>query len=152
VRSRSGPRVRVGALCLLAFAFARGVPSTSAEHRAPVVVVRGPTLVAFFAPVTHQELERSADANEALSDFQLYARQARPALAARGVSFEELYTRSFRVSDGKHVRVFRTTPSGVGYYFVIPGRKPHVEYGVMTSDDLINAANRYFGGVLRRTD
>jgi hypothetical protein len=56
------------------------------------------------------------------------------------------------VSDGKHVRVFRTTPSGVGYYFVIPGRKPHVEYGVMTSDDLINAANRYFDGVLRRTD
>jgi hypothetical protein len=136
--------VRVGTLCLLAVAFAPAMPSTAADHHLPVVVVRGPTVVAFFPPVTKEELDRSPDTNEALSDFQLYARQARPALAARGVAFEELYTRSFRVSDGKRVKVFRPGSVRVGYYFAIPGKKPHLEYGVMTSDDLIDTAERYF--------
>jgi hypothetical protein len=144
VRNHLGWRgVRVGTLCLLAVAFAPAT-STAADHHAPVVVVRGPTVVAFFPPVTQKELDGSPDTNEALSDFQLYARQARTALAARGVAFEELYTRSFRVSDGKRVKVFRPGSVRVGYYFAIPGKKSHLEYGVMTSDDLIDTAERYF--------
>ena len=92
-----------------------------------------------------KELDRSADTNEALSDFQLYARQARPALAARGVVFKELYTRCFRVNDGERIEVFRPgSVRNIGYYFAVPGKKPHVQYGVMTSDDLIHAAERYF--------
>jgi hypothetical protein len=32
-----------------------------------------------------------------------------------------------------------------GYYFIAHGKKPHVEYGVMTDADLLAAAKQYFG-------
>ena len=33
---------------------------------------------------------------------------------------------------------------GVGYYFVASGKKPRVEYGVLTDSDLLHAARNYF--------
>jgi hypothetical protein len=135
--------MRCGAVCFLAAAFALGNSGLAAEHP-PVVVVRGPTVVAFHPPVTQAQMDQSPATNEVLSDFQLYAREARAAFARRGVQFEELYTRSFRVRDGKHVQIFRPGPVEIGYYIAMPGKKPEVEYGVITSDDLVERAEAYF--------
>lgn len=52
-----------------------------AAEKQPVVVVTGPTIVAFF-PVTKAELQKDADTNEALADFQFYAKQVRDRIAA----------------------------------------------------------------------
>jgi hypothetical protein len=38
---------------------------------------------------------------------------------------------------------------GVGYFFIAPGKEPHVEYGVMTDADLLDAARKYFGIAIR---
>ena len=111
----------------------------------PLVVVRGPTIVAFFEPVTAEELEKDPDTNEALSDFQFYAGQVREPLRKMGVEFQELYARSFRLRIGKKVTTFRPGEITVGYYFVKPGKKPRIEYGVNTSTDLIEIAREYFG-------
>jgi hypothetical protein len=44
-----------------------------AAEKQPIVVVAGPTIVAFF-PVTKTELQKDADTNEALDDFQFPTR------------------------------------------------------------------------------
>jgi hypothetical protein len=118
------------------------VAAGSAEKQ-PVIVVRGPTVVAFFEP--QAKLDKDPDTNEALADFQLYARRARAPLAKAGIEFHELYARSFRLRSGNKWTRFRTVKEGVGYYLVAPGKKPHIEYGAMTDVDLLQAANQYFG-------
>jgi hypothetical protein len=45
---------------------------------------------------------------------------------------------------GKRLITFRPA-KGVGYYLVEPGKKPRIEYGVMTDADLLRVANEYFG-------
>ena len=57
-------------LCALAVA-------PRAAEKQPVVVVRGPTVVAFFEPVPQAQLDKDPDTNEALADFQLYAKNVR---------------------------------------------------------------------------
>jgi len=32
----------------------------------------------------------------------------------------------------------------VGYYFIAPGKAPHIEYGVLTDVDIVQAAAAYF--------
>jgi hypothetical protein len=49
------------------------------------------------------------------------------------------------VRVGKIVKAFRPVKGDVGYYFVAPGKKPRIEYGVMTDADLLQVANEYFG-------
>ena len=98
----------------------------------PTLVVAGPTIVAFFA-VTKAELEKDADTNEALADFQLYANQARDPLKKAGIEFSEVYVHSFRVRIGRETTVFRPAKGNDGYYLIIPGKKPRIEYGVMTT-------------------
>jgi hypothetical protein len=46
---------------------------------------------------------------------------------------------------GKAATTFKPTKVDVGYYLVAPGRKPRVEYGVMTDADLLQVADEYFG-------
>lgn len=104
----------------------------------PTFVVRGPTILAFFPPT-------DPDTNEALSDFQQYARQARAPLSKLGVDFKEVYVGSFRVTSAGRTTRFRPGRTKVGYYFVLPGKKPRVEYGVMTDSDLIQDAKDHFG-------
>ena len=110
-----------------------------------IVVVRGPTIVAFFEPVSDKVMKQDADTNEALSDFQLYARQVRGPLRRRGIEFEELYVHSFQVRDGGKLVTFRPGKVKVGYYLIAPGKTPRIEYGVMTDLDLLSLADRYFG-------
>lgn len=115
-----------------------------AAEKQPVVVVAGPTIVAFF-PVTKTELQKDADTNEALADFQFYAKQVREPLKKTGIEFQEVYAQSFRVRIGQEATVFRPAKGNVGYYLIVPGKKPRIEYGVMTNTDLLQVANEYFG-------
>jgi hypothetical protein len=115
-----------------------------AAEKPPVVVVAGPTIVAFF-PVTKTAVQKDADTNEALADFQFYAKQVREPLKKTGIEFQEVYAQSFRVRIGQEATVFRSAKGNVGYYLIVPGKKPRIEYGVMTNTDLLQVANEYFG-------
>lgn len=120
------------------------VSLVAAAEKQPVVVVAGPTIVAFF-PVTKTELQKDADTNEALADFQFYAKQVREPLKKKGIEFQEVYAQSFRVRIGQEAKVLRPAKGNVGYYLIVPGKKPRIEYGVMTDTDLLQFANEYFG-------
>jgi hypothetical protein len=126
------------ALCALAV-------EPRAAERQPVVVVRGPTIVAFFGPVAPAKVDKDLDANEVLADFQFYARSVRTPLRKAGIEFHELYAHSFRLRVGNQLTTFRPVKVDVGYYLVAPGKKPRIEYGVMTDADLLQVANEYFG-------
>jgi hypothetical protein len=115
-----------------------------AAEKQPAVVVAGPTIVAFF-PVTKAGLQKDADTNEALADFQFYAKQVREPLKKRGIEFQEVYAQSLLVHIGQQATVFRPAKGRVGYYLILPGKKPRIEYGVMTDTDLLQVANEYFG-------
>ena len=119
-------------------------PNLAAEKQS-LVVVHGRTIVAFFPPVTDAELQKDPNTNEALADFQVYAERVRRPLGRAGIEFHELYAHSFRVRMGKIVTTFRPIRADVGYYFIVPGKEPHVEYGVRTDADLLQVAHDYFG-------
>lgn len=112
----------------------------------PVIDIRGPTVIAFFPPVTQAELEKDPDTNEALADFQVYARKVREPLRKAGIAFHELYAHSFRIRMGMKLTTFRPGKIEVGYYLVAPGKEARVEHGVLTDVDILEVANEYFGG------
>jgi hypothetical protein len=130
-------------VCFALYVITSSVAAGSADKH-PVIVVRGPTVVAFFEPVPQTKLEKDPGANEALADFQLYARSVREPLRKAGVEFHEVYSRSFQLREGKRLTTFRPAKAKVGYYLIAPGRKPRVEYGVLTDADLLQTANEYF--------
>jgi len=109
----------------------------------PVVRVRGATIIAFFPPPEAAD-DADGGANESLDDFRFYAEQVRQPLSRAGVNFQVLYARSLRVRLGTGTILFHTK-GGVGYYLISPGKKPLVQYGVMTDSDLLLVAKRYFG-------
>jgi hypothetical protein len=115
----------------------------------PTFDIRRPTVVALFPPVTQSELSKDADTNEALADFQVYATQVKEPLEEVGVDFKEVHVHGFRVRLGKTVTTFRPVKAEVGYYFVAPGKKPRIEYGVMTDVGLSQVASEYFGAIQR---
>lgn len=110
----------------------------------PAFVVRRPMIVAFFS-VTQRETDNDPDTDEALSDFQFYAGKVRGAFSERGIEFQEVYARSFRVISGGRTLTFRAGRGQAGYYLVAPARKPRIEYGVKTDADLLEIASKYFG-------
>jgi hypothetical protein len=137
--------VQLVALCLL---LGRGLALGQAEEE-PIVEVQGPTVIAFFAPVSAAEMEKDPDTNEVLADFQVYAARLREPLRKAGVQFEELYVHSFRLRVGNSVTGFRPAKVDVGYYFVMPGKKPRIECGVLTDVDILEEAQEYFGNSIR---
>jgi hypothetical protein len=108
------------------------------------VVVKGPTVVAFFPPVTDAELSKDPDTNESLADFQLYATRVREKLNNVGIEFEEISAPSFAVRCGAKTTTFAPKRRQSGYYFIAPGKLPRVEYGVMTDVDILRVAAEYF--------
>jgi hypothetical protein len=123
-----------------------GFRADAAVKAPPAFIVKGPTVVAFFPPVSDAELADDADLSETLSDFQYYADEVRGPFKKAGISFHETYTRSFTVRLKTRAITFRTTRrKDVGYYFIAPGKKPQVEYDVMTDEDLLDVAHDYFG-------
>lgn len=101
-------------------------------------------VLAFFPPVSSKELDQGPSTNEALSDFQLYANQVRGPLSKLGVDFQQVYAHSFRVTNAGRATTFHPFDK-IGYYFVAPGRKPRIEYGVATDVDILQVAKDYFG-------
>jgi hypothetical protein len=134
--------VPVLALCSV---FPLFVARAEALPKQPRVVIRRPTVIAFFSPVTERELERDPDTKEALADFQFYASRAREPLLKLGVDFKEVYARSFRVTVSGRTIIFHAGSVGVGYYFISAGTKPRVDHGVNTDDGIIGAAKEHFG-------
>jgi hypothetical protein len=120
-------------------------PALVGAPKQTVVVISGPTVIAFFPLVTPAELNNDPDTNEALADFQFCAKSVRKPLHNMGVSFEEIYGPSFRVQVGARITTFRPGKVNVGYYFAAPNRKPRIEYGVLTGVDLRQIASEYFG-------
>ena len=110
----------------------------------PTFAITGPTVIAFCRPVTDAELEKEPGTNEVLSDFQLYASQAAPRLKKAGIQFEVASAVKFRIKDGGSVHTFTSGKVWVGYYFIAPGKKPRVEYGVHDDLDILEIASRYF--------
>lgn len=123
----------------------RSAQAQSSIEKPVTYVIRKPTIVAFFVPVTESEVADGADTNEALSDFQYYAGSVRDSLLNAGIEFHEADALSFKIRSGKKLRVFRTGKIGVGYYFIAPGKPPHIQEGVMTDQDLVEEARKYFG-------
>jgi hypothetical protein len=112
----------------------------------PVFNIKGPTVVAFFPPVSDAELDKDSDLDDSLSDFQYYDDEVRGPFKRAGIDLHETYTHSFSVRVNGRVTTFHTTQKNdVGYYFIAPGKKPHVEYEVMTDEDLLDVAHDYFG-------
>jgi hypothetical protein len=133
------------AIACVALCFLMAVGSAEKQ---PVIAVRGPTVVAFFEPVPQAQLDKDPDTNEALGDFQFYAKNAREPFRKAGIEFHELYASSFQLREGKRMTTFRPAKVKVGYYLVVPGKTPRIEYGVMTDADLLQLAHAYFGDSL----
>ena len=126
---------------ILLYAGGLGSIATGRLASSPVFSVAGPTIVAFF-PLTDAEL-KSDDTNEALGDFQYYVGQVGEPLQRRGIKLYQSYAASFSSELETGTEAFTPKDRGCGYYFVAPGQKPHIEYGVMTGDDLLSQARKY---------
>lgn len=110
----------------------------------PVIQIQGGTVIAFFAPAP-KGAKVAVDSTEALSDFQFYSQRVKEPLRKLNIDFRELYVRSFRLHLSNGDIAFRSKPDAAGYYLIAPGKKPPIEYGVMTDADLLELAKRYFG-------
>jgi hypothetical protein len=111
----------------------------------PVFEIKGPTIVAFFSPLTEGELESDPGTSEVLSDFKFSNSQVNGPLQKAGIEFRQTRALSFKVRNGKKVRTIQTGKTGLGYYFIAPGKRPHLAGGVMTHTDLLELARKYFG-------
>jgi hypothetical protein len=132
-------------IVLLAIASARSADTQAATKQPQTVLIHRPTIVAFFLPITEAEANSGEGDAEALSDFNYYLYMVRKRLESAGVEIQEVSERSFQIQDGTKTRAFETGKVGIGYYLIAPGREPHVEYGVMTDEDLLETAQTYFG-------
>lgn len=130
---------------ILLFCFLIISPSTYAADKTPVIIVSGPTLVAFFAPVTQEEVDKDVETADALDDFQWHLREVKQKLEKAGISVHEIYARKFEVVTGKKRKIFKPAKIEVGYFFVKSGKSPKVEYGVMSNMGIVDAAENYFG-------
>ncbi|MFI5118088.1 MAG: hypothetical protein ACHP8B_15460 [Terriglobales bacterium] len=124
------------------------LPSTKPESTQssaqgdPVFYIAKPTIFAFLNPVSQPPQKRDApDPNDAVTAFHFYGQLALQPLARIGVDYQEVRASGFVVKTGDATTSFRSTQA-IGYYFVAPA---HVLYGVMSDDDLMEAAQKYFG-------
>jgi hypothetical protein len=85
------------------------------------------------------------DTNDALDDFQWYVRQAHDPFAKVGIQLHEVYGGRLLLKIRGKTRIFVPEDPKVGYYFVMPGKKPFVSYGVDTDEGLFITAGKYFG-------
>jgi len=123
------------------------VEAAATPNGTQLIEVRGPTIIAFFPPVSDAELSKDPDTNESLSDFQLYAAQVRKPLQQKGINFKVVYAHQFTIRLGKAITIVTPQKAQVGYYLFRPRKEPRIEYGVMTDLDLIHVADEYFGNL-----
>lgn len=108
----------------------------------PVIVIHRRTIIAFFVGA-NEARDIDPNGNESLSDFQLYAYQAKGPLKKMKVDLLDTTSAAFSVQAGTKIVDFHPAQA-IGYYFIAPGQEPRVEYGVHTDDQLIEIASRYF--------
>jgi hypothetical protein len=116
-----------------------------ANSQIPLLEVKGPTVIAFFPPVTRDQINKDADLNETLSDFQHHFQSAKPTLENAWIKVHEIYAKSFNVKLQAATTTFKPKNASAGYYLVMPGKKPKIHYGVVTDLDLPYIAADYFG-------
>ncbi len=134
---------RVGILTSMCLLLASAICLSA--QKTPIFDVTGPTIIAFFPPVTDEELRKHRDSNEALSDFQFYARQVREPLAKKGITFKEVYADAFTIRQGKVTTLFGSKTMKVGYCLATPGKETYVQTGVLSDAGLLQLADKYFG-------
>lgn len=122
-------------------------PDLQQAIQPPAIEIQRATIIAFCPPTTQLG---GTDASEALSDFQFYAERIKLPLNKAGIGFQVVRAPSFRIRIGSEITVFRPKTE-VGYYLIAPGKKPLIEYGVMTDSDLLLVAKQYFGPVAHTT-
>jgi hypothetical protein len=141
---------------LMPMGCAKAVVEKTAGPDIPAVTVDGPTLIAFFPPVSQGEVDAAGDLAEALSDFQFHLERARGRLEAAGIKVHELYTRQVDIREGSESVIFDPMAEAqgeeIGYYLALPGRPPMISFGVGTDSDILTEAAVYFGIPALRTD
>jgi hypothetical protein len=136
------------AVALLAILMMAGIASGRSSRKSSAMEIDGPTVIAFYPEVSKTD-RKNSDADESLSEFQLYAASARQRLESEGVNMQEVFTRSFEVVLDGRATTFRPSKATPGYYFATPGRKPRIEYGVMSDTDILRVAKEYFGAAMK---
>ena len=114
----------------------------------PIFVIRQPTIIAFF-PTTQAEVDSGADDEEALADFNYYVYVAEKRLHNAGVAIHVVNTRSFQIRTGRRMVNFQPKENEIGYYFIAPGKEPHIEHDVMSDEEILDAARKHFGITIR---
>jgi hypothetical protein len=137
-------RLTPPSVALLTILLAATFAVCKSSKRSAAIEIDGPTVIAFFPTVSKTDRKHS-DEDEALSDFQLYTASARQSLQQAGVGLEVVYSRSFEVVLDSESTTFKPAKGAPGYYFAMPGKKPRIDYGVMTDADLLRIAKEYFG-------
>jgi len=117
----------------------------NAAKPVPVFTIHSPTIVAFYPHFTQEDIDKGEGEAAAMDDFGFYASEVGKRLKDAGIDFLPEEARSFKVRVGTKVHFFPGGKVDIGYYFIAPGKKPHVEYGVMTDTGLLEVARKYFG-------
>src|SRR6266480_1953403 len=82
-------------------------PSAYAVEKIPAITVSGPTLIAFFAPATQEEVDKNDETSEVLSDCQWHLREVKQKLQKAGISVHEIYATKFEIVTGNKKKVFK---------------------------------------------
>ncbi len=135
--------------CIAAALLLATVAVAAPPAKAPAVrtfLVQQPTVIAFFSLKPGDLTD--PDTKESYKEFQQYVAAARRELGRHGVRVEEAVAASFEVVIGKAKLRYTPVRRQCGYYFIAPGRQPQVALGVISDDDIVRAAQRYFGDAL----
>jgi len=111
----------------------------------PVIQVKGPTIITHFKEISEEELNKGEGDAEAADDYSYYLYKAEKRFKASGIVLRSILGTRFRVKAGDKLLDFSDDEVGVGYYFIMPGKDAEAEKGVMTDEDLIETAQKYFG-------
>jgi hypothetical protein len=133
-------------LMLASFAVAAPPPKAPVASPARAFIVKQPTIIAFFS-LKPGDLQ-DPDIRESYRDFQRYVAAAKSQLERHAVKVEQVVATSFTVQLGTAKMRFTPVRRQCGYYFLAPGRQPQVAYGVISDDDIVRGAQRYFGDAL----
>jgi len=126
-------------------AVAYSTPNPQFEPQVPLMLIQRATIIA-FGPPTARAGRIDGNASESLTEFQLYTQRIEQPLNQAGIAVHFVHARTFRIRLGAETTEFHPK-TDFGYYLIAPGKKPLVEYGVMTDSDLLLTAKQYFDPV-----
>jgi hypothetical protein len=123
------------------------VASDSASQSADstLIVIEGPTLVAFYPPVSQAQVDTSEELATVFDDFSYHLSSAADSLRALGITVRERPVGDIRLVEAGKQRQFRPAKDSAdfGYLYLAPGRAQRVYYSVMSNSDLVETAHEY---------